>query len=227
MKKSSHLNQERNLHRSSTVYKPKQSKTALNMWLDFNVRGQHEINFFTGGSVIIDYILAKSDSLKLKTPQWWICFLQTHSFWLHKTLIDGLEWSGLLVDYCDVFISCLDSHSDGTHSLQRIHWWASDGISPNPFPPRNKLIYIFAWGWVNFCVIYSFSSHVFQIKQSIFQKRDLCTQICWIQKCALQIRDPNMNSEIWANDLISYPCSFHSSIHFILLSIDSFVDYFY
>ncbi len=27
----------------------------------------------------------------------------------------------LLVYYCDVFISCLDSHSDGTHSLQRIH----------------------------------------------------------------------------------------------------------
>ncbi len=27
---------------------------------------------------------------------------------------------------CDVFISCLDSHSDGTHLLQRIHWWASD-----------------------------------------------------------------------------------------------------
>ncbi len=26
------------------------------------------------------------------------------------------------VHYCDVFISCLDSHSDGTHSLQRIHW---------------------------------------------------------------------------------------------------------
>ncbi len=41
-------------------------------------------------------------------------------------LTDGLEWCGLLVDYCDVFISCLDSHSDGTHSLQRIHWWASD-----------------------------------------------------------------------------------------------------
>ncbi len=33
-------------------------------------------------------------------------------------------WSG--VDYCDVFISCLDTHSDGTHSLQRIHWWVSD-----------------------------------------------------------------------------------------------------
>ncbi len=30
-------------------------------------------------------------------------------------LIDGLESCGLLVDYCDVFIS---SRSDGTHSLQ-------------------------------------------------------------------------------------------------------------
>ncbi len=30
------------------------------------------------------------------------------------------------MDYCNVFISCLDSHSDGTHSLQRINWWASD-----------------------------------------------------------------------------------------------------
>ncbi len=23
--------------------------------------------------------------------------------------IDGLDWTGLLVDYCDVFIRCLDS----------------------------------------------------------------------------------------------------------------------
>ncbi len=32
------------------------------------------------------------------------------------------------MDYCDVFISCLDSNSDGTHSLLRIHWWASDAM---------------------------------------------------------------------------------------------------
>ncbi len=37
---------------------------------------------------------------------------------LTNMLIDGLEWYGLLVDYCDAFIRCLDSHSDGTHSLQ-------------------------------------------------------------------------------------------------------------
>ncbi len=35
-----------------------------------------------------------------------------------------MDWS--LVDYCNVFISCLDPHSDGTHSLQMIHWYASD-----------------------------------------------------------------------------------------------------
>ncbi len=58
--------------------------------------------------------------------QWWICFSKIFSFSLPKTLVNELEWCRLLVYYCDVFISCLDSHSDGTHSLQRIHWWASD-----------------------------------------------------------------------------------------------------
>ncbi len=43
-------------------------------------------------------------------------------FWSKKNVLTR-EY---LVDYCDVFISCLDFHSDGTHSLQRIHWWESD-----------------------------------------------------------------------------------------------------
>ncbi len=34
-----------------------------------------------------------------------------------------MNWSG--VDYCDVFSNWFDFPSDGTHSLQRIHWWAS------------------------------------------------------------------------------------------------------
>ncbi len=50
------LNQERNLHRSSTVYKPKQSKTALNKYVaGFSCERQQEIDFFAGGSVIMDY----------------------------------------------------------------------------------------------------------------------------------------------------------------------------
>ncbi len=120
------LNQERNLHRSNTIYKIKQFWTYtvcgwILMWETtedelFNWR-KHYYGLWT-------QILARSDSLKLK--RWWICFSQTRSFCLLKMLTDGLEWCGLLVDYCDVFISCLDSHSDGTHSLQRIHWWTSD-----------------------------------------------------------------------------------------------------
>ncbi len=69
------------------------------------------------------YILARRGSLKLEA---WICSWETCSFSLDKMLTDGLALCGLLVDYCDVFISCLDSHSDGTHSLQRIHCWAGD-----------------------------------------------------------------------------------------------------
>ncbi len=50
-------------------------------------------------------------------------FFLTRSFWLLNMLTDGLKRCGLLVYYWDVFISFLNSHSDGTHSLQSIHWW--------------------------------------------------------------------------------------------------------
>ncbi len=76
------------------------------------------------------------------------------SFCLLQMLTDGLEWCGLLVDYCDVFISCLDSHSDGTHSLQSIHCWASDAMT-HFSKWRNKLINIleiFIFGWTIFLI---------------------------------------------------------------------------
>ncbi len=65
-------------------------------------------------------ILARSNSINLKRLYYGFVFLQTCSFSLHNKLTDGLEWCGLLVDYCDVLISYSDSHSDGTHSLQRM-----------------------------------------------------------------------------------------------------------
>ncbi len=37
-------------------------------------------------------------------------FLTNTPFRLRNTLIEGLEWCGLPVDYCDVFISCLHLH---------------------------------------------------------------------------------------------------------------------
>ncbi len=80
--------------------KQKQKKKFLNISADFDVRRQQEIDFFTGGSIIMEYDI------------WPGFIVQTCSFSRHKTLIDGLESCGLLEDYCDVFISCSDSHSD-------------------------------------------------------------------------------------------------------------------
>ncbi len=91
-----------------------------------------------------------------KQIHWWILMWQDNRVWTFLleeallwiidsynlytnmqlfTLQDISWWTGLLVDYCDVFISCLISRSDGTHSLQRIYWLASDVmlISPNLF----------------------------------------------------------------------------------------------
>ncbi len=77
-------------------------------------------------------------------------FSKKQCFELSKVLIvEGIisryklmDWTG--VDYCDVFISCLDSHSDGTHSLQSIHWWtvgALQNFSKSVWM-KKKLIYI-------------------------------------------------------------------------------------
>ncbi len=66
------------------------------MLVDFDVRAQQEIDFFTGGSVIMDYrfiFWPESNSLQLKC-------LDDGSFSLHIVLSGGLE--SLLVDYCDV-----------------------------------------------------------------------------------------------------------------------------
>ncbi len=70
---------------------------------------------------LFTYILARSKTFVLKC-------LDDDGFVLtspHKALTDGLDCCGSLVDDCVVFISCLDSHSDGTHSLQSILWWAT------------------------------------------------------------------------------------------------------
>ncbi len=61
--------------------------------------------------------------------------------------MDLLETGSLWITYitCDVFIICLDSHSDGTHSLQRIYWRASDTkINFSKSVPMNEQTYL---GW--------------------------------------------------------------------------------
>ncbi len=55
--------------------------------------------------------------LKVKLP-WWICLYKNTAF-----TQDVNRWPGIMRITCDVFISCLGSYFDGTHSLQRIQWW--------------------------------------------------------------------------------------------------------
>ncbi len=74
---------------------------------------------------------------------------------------------GVHLDYCDVIISCLDSHSDGTHSLQRMLLWASDTMQHFSKSVLMKKQTHLQLGWperVNifvffyFCANYSFNS---------------------------------------------------------------------
>ncbi len=61
----------------------------------------------------MNFILARINGLKLKRLNVGFVYYK-HSFHFHKLLTDRLKLFGLLVDYCEVCISCLNSHSDGT-----------------------------------------------------------------------------------------------------------------
>ncbi len=45
---------------------------------------------------------------------------------MHLFASQDVNWWTGVVWIIMFFISCLNSYSDGTHSLQGIHWWASD-----------------------------------------------------------------------------------------------------
>ncbi len=88
---------------------------------------------------------------------------KTDNFWLHK--LDLMDCS--CVDYCDVFISCLNTHSDGTHSLQWIHWWASDGMLhlSKSVPMMKKGEYILSTFSADFLFLVNYSFKPFNILQ--------------------------------------------------------------
>ncbi len=70
------------------------------------------------------------------------------TFRLHKPL----WWTEVVWITCDVFISCLDSHSDGTHSLQSIHWWDTDAEThfSKSDEKTNSSTSLMLWGWAHF-----------------------------------------------------------------------------
>ncbi len=99
-----------------------------------------------------------------------MCVLQTHSFSIHKTLTDGLEWCGLL---CDGLLWCF-------YQLFGLSFWRHPFTAEDPLVNkwynatflqiwwRNKLIYIldvmrvstfsasFHFGW---SILLTFTAH--------------------------------------------------------------------
>ncbi len=69
---------------------------------------------------------------------------------LHKCYF--IYWSCVVYLWIVVMFYLLFVHSDGTHSVQRIHWWASDGLLQffKSDEEANSSTSLMAWGWVHF-----------------------------------------------------------------------------
>ncbi len=158
---STGLNQERNLHRSSTVYKPKESKTALNKYVGgFWCKIQlEEMDFFTGGSIIMDYItgiLVKSILIMdLFFTNMQLLASQDVNWWT------GVVWitCGLLWCFYQLFGLSFWRHPFTAEDPSVSKWWNATFLQ---IWWRNKLIYILdglkVWtfsdffGGVNYCL---------------------------------------------------------------------------
>ncbi len=90
---------------------------------------------FTGSFHFFYYNLR--ENLSFRWSHWiWITIFSTRLIQFNTSLFKSIIYQiNNLLNYHDVFISCLDSHSDGTHSLRCL-------ISPNLFWWRSKLFYI-------------------------------------------------------------------------------------
>jgi len=82
--------------------------------MDFDVRGQKAWTFSLEEVLlwIMDLYFGQKQRFKVMED-----FITNTRFLVNKTLIGELESCQLLVDYCDFFSN---SHSQGTHALQRI-----------------------------------------------------------------------------------------------------------
>ncbi len=140
------------MHRSSTVYKQKQSKTVLHKYVGWfwceRTSGDGLFHWRKRYYELWTCILIRSDGLKLKClNEGFVSY--KHSFFLHKMLTDGLDLCGLLVDYCDVLSAVWTLILTAPiHCRASIvsKWWNATFLQ---IWWRNKLINILkAWGWI-------------------------------------------------------------------------------
>ncbi len=114
-----------------------------------------------------------------------------------------MDWrGGLLVDYYDVYISCLDSHSDGTIHFRGSIGEQSDGMLNFFIRWRNRLIYILDGLRVStfsanfhFWVNYSF-------KAAVYFK--MCISLCLVR------------SHSWIVPVLARPIADSVTSHFLI-----------
>ncbi len=72
---------------------------------------------------------------------------RSHSFQKNKSIFKIWSPKSIIT-----LISCLDAHSDGTHSLQSIHWWESDAMLhfSKSDEEKNSSASRMTWGWAHF-----------------------------------------------------------------------------
>ncbi len=109
------------------------------------------------------------------------------------------DWSG--VD-CEVCISCLDSQSHGTHSLQRIRCWASDVLAValvtlsqyvSPVLNLNVSVHVNPSNdiWLNYCMICMSLPHgpaSGDVRPSVLQKLILLWEIISQKAACIPVR---------------------------------------
>ncbi len=102
--------------------------------MDFDVKGNQAMDFFLLEEVLLWIMVLSENTLII-----YLCLAKTPLCFTRCQLMD---WScGLL--WC--FYQLEDCHSNGTHSLQRIHCWASNAMLnySKSFVMKKTLFYIF------------------------------------------------------------------------------------
>ncbi len=80
---------------------------------------------------------------------WWICFLQTCSFSLHKMLTDGLEWCGLLWCFYQLFGLLFWRHPFTADDPLLSKWWSDEFLQIDSHEETNSFTSWMAWGRVH------------------------------------------------------------------------------